>query len=154
MVSQEHITKPGVDCDMTVQCEGLFAACKHGDVEAVKAALDGIAIILAMPEESSGVGTILEECGGLHRIKLLEWHSHEVIRRKAVQILEWLSGPDNVQNMHEENVYEQNRYEEDGYKQNLDKQNEHTGGRRGRKKRTGAGTGNIRPGRGRKNSSL
>ena len=158
MVSQEHI-KPGVDRDMTVQCEGLFAACKHGDVEAVKAALDGIAIILAMPEESSGVGTILEECGGLHRIELLKWHSHEVIRRKAVQILEWLSGPDDVQNMHEENVYEQNGYEEDGfeengYKQNLDKQNEHTGGRRGRKKRKGAGTGNIRPGRGRKNSSL
>ena len=73
--------------------------------------------------------------------------------------MEWLSGPDDVQNMHEENVYEQNGYEEDGfeengYEQNLDKQNEHTGGRRGRKKRKGAGTGNIRPGRGRKNSSL
>ena len=71
--------------------------------------------------------------------------------------MEWLS-PDDAQNMHEENLYEQKGYEEDGfeengYKQNLDKQNEHTG-KRGRKKRTGTGTGNIRPGRGRKNSSL
>ena len=140
MVSQEHI-KSGVDCDMTVQCEGLFAACKQRDVEAVKAALDGIAIIITMPEELSGVGTILEECGGLHRIELLQRHSHEVVQRKAVQILEWLS-PDDVQN--EQNVYEENLY----------KQNEHTGGKRGRKKRNRARTGNIGTGRGRKDPSL
>ena len=93
------------------------------------------------PERDGGRGVglePLEEGGGRNRSERLKWHSHEVIRRKVVQILEWLSGPDDVQNMHEENVYEQNGYEEDGfeengYKQNLDKQNEHTGGRRGRK---------------------
>jgi Fe2+ or Zn2+ uptake regulation protein len=62
----------------------------------VKDALDGIAIILATAGELSGVTTALEECGGFHRIELLQHHSHEVVCSKAGQILDFLS-PDDVQ---------------------------------------------------------
>ena len=67
IVSKEHMTKPEADHDMADQCEGLFAACNRLDAEAVKDALDGIAIIHTTPGELSGAGNILEECGGLHR---------------------------------------------------------------------------------------
>ena len=104
---------------MTVQCEFFFAAFKQRDAEAVMDALDGIAIIHSMAGELSRVATTLEECGGLHRIELLQHHSHEVVRSKTVQILELLS-PDDVQN--EQNKYEKNgckqyMYEENRYKQ-------------------------------------
>ena len=83
------------------------------DAEAVMDALDGIAIIHSMAGELSRVATTLED-GGLHRIELLQRHSHEVVRSKAVQILELLS-PDNVQN--EQNKYEKNRYKQYMYKE-------------------------------------
>ena len=106
MVSWEHATKPeadstssgsgtDVDCDVTVQCEELFAACNRLDAEGVKAALEGMVVILGKAGELSGVATILEECGGLHRIELLQRHSHKVVRRKAAEIVELLS-PDDV----------------------------------------------------------
>ena len=135
-VSQEHVAKPEadstssgigpeVDRDVTVQCGRLVAACQQRDSAAVQDALDGIAIILATAGELSGVATIVEECGGLHRIEQLQRHDHEDVRSKAVQILELLF-PDDFQK--EQNMYEQNEYE----------QNKHTGGKGGRKKNKSA----------------
>ena len=127
----------------------------------MKDALDGIVIILATAGELSGVATILGECGGLHRIELLQRHSHKAVRSKAAQILELLSPNDvqNQQNVNKENGYEQNVYEQNGYRQHVYEENvywqsEHTWGKRGSKKRKGARTGNIGPGRGRKDPSL
>ena len=172
-VSQEHVSKPEadstssgigpkVDRDVIVhQCGRLVAACQQRDSAAVQDALDGIAIILATAGELSGVATIVEECGGLHRIEQLQRHDHEDVRSKVVQILELLF-PDDFQN--EQNVYEQNEYE-----QNEHEQNEHKGGKGGRTKKRknkfaapekdletndGTRTGHICPGRGRKDTRL
>ena len=58
-------------------------------------ALDVIVTVLAPTGELSGVSTIVEKCGGLHRIELLQHRSCADVRSKAVRIWDLLF-PDEI----------------------------------------------------------
>ena len=78
-VSLELMTRPEV--------EHLCGELAAKDDKTVLSVLDGIANILAT-DETDKVAMMVEEFGGLHRIKQLQSHENELIYLKALDIIE------------------------------------------------------------------
>ena len=144
-VTQAKATRPEFDKMQQI----VHLAAK--DKKTLVLALDGIVDILTKAEESEfdKATTMIEQCGGLHRVALLQYRQNEHISEKSVQII-GIFFPDEDQT--DEEIAPKTD-KPDKFKENRDRRNKgHKGGKRGaesylgtRKETTGHYNG---PGRG------
>ena len=133
-VTPTQATRP--EFDKMQQIVHLCVELAAKDKKTLVVALDGIVDILTKAEESEfdKVTTMIEQCGGLHRVALLQHRQNEHISEKSVQFI-------GIFFPHEDQTDEEiapKTDKPDKFKENRDRRNKgHKGGKRGAERTLG-----------------